>query len=418
MCAMYSQSWNPSVYATNDGQWDGAGNHITISSSVFSSSYSAPVCPSDIDDLRNCTAAAAFCTGYIEYTPPATVTQTVTSGVVTMEECVATDSGVKLSRRDRGEVEIGDAVVAIFPSKVDDLAITGNTPAVATIAAAHLSEPGAYAVASAQALDQLLTQTNKTDPSSPHSHATSHAALQMRAASTPKPFLDQDPRDISSACTRLLTTSTPIITLNLPSATSTTTLNPPQCTSPCSPRQLIAGSFTNAPTSIDDAFYQLTLPFEVCIYTSCSNIVRPTINGVITLGGYATLLNNNELLGPLPIGLFAPNAVLYPFFDDLFIKKGEAHYMAVQVCGAEGKRRVEMEWSVGHFAGGPGADYGRGYFGFSVTFSESQPGRVVVRYGNITDSGQFATVGVQGPGAVDGVCLLVGDGGETVLIRV
>jgi hypothetical protein len=47
-CAMYTQYWDPQTHATNEGQYDGDGNHFTISSSVFVSNpndVGAPLCP-------------------------------------------------------------------------------------------------------------------------------------------------------------------------------------------------------------------------------------------------------------------------------------------------------------------------------------------------------------------------------------
>ncbi|KAF3040028.1 hypothetical protein E8E11_005906 [Didymella keratinophila] len=84
ICAMYSQSWDPREYATNGGQYDGEGNHFTIASSVFSGNVSLPpICPADLPDLRLDTEVSDFCTSYLPYNGPPTVTATVTSASAT-----------------------------------------------------------------------------------------------------------------------------------------------------------------------------------------------------------------------------------------------------------------------------------------------------------------------------------------------
>lgn len=74
---MYTQEWDAS-YAKNDGQWRGSV-HYTMGLSYIASNatQSGDVsCPSDVPYLSE--NGAAFCTAFIDYTPPTSTVSTVT----------------------------------------------------------------------------------------------------------------------------------------------------------------------------------------------------------------------------------------------------------------------------------------------------------------------------------------------------
>ncbi|KAG9948845.1 hypothetical protein KCU85_g4732, partial [Aureobasidium melanogenum] len=76
-CAMYTQAWDAS-YAKNDGQWRG-NVHYTMGLSYIASNATESgdvSCPSDVPYLSE--NGAAFCTAFIDYTPPTSTVSTVT----------------------------------------------------------------------------------------------------------------------------------------------------------------------------------------------------------------------------------------------------------------------------------------------------------------------------------------------------
>lgn len=97
VCAMYTESWDPSVYAMNDGQWRG-DDHYTTSSSVFfynTTDVTTPVCPTDIDRLRDDADAGAFCTSFNSYVVSATSTITSYTSTTTIDACGAPTAPLK-----------------------------------------------------------------------------------------------------------------------------------------------------------------------------------------------------------------------------------------------------------------------------------------------------------------------------------
>jgi hypothetical protein len=322
-CSMYTQYWDPNLYATNDGQWDGQGNHYTISSSTFFSNKTdivTPVCPADIEKLKGNADTSNFCASYISYVAPSTATVTVGGGTTTFEAC-GQPTG-RVSKRDDSDAVLVEAVVGIFPSKVDNAAVTGSEPALATIPAESATDSDALASATAAAIAQLenitgaaassptttttdthsmaSTPSATTDASNakgPITPGTTSSALlsvtvQKRAASTPDALSGRNPIEISSACSKILASSSPTVTVTAPGSTATSYRKcnnfPAQCSN-SSPARVFAGAFDGAPVSIDDNVYTLILPFSVCIYDTCSTKVNPTSNGIISLAEYRNI---------------------------------------------------------------------------------------------------------------------------------
>lgn len=384
-CSMYTQYWEPSVYATNDGQWDGQGNRYTISSSVFfhnTTDVVTPVCPADITRLQGDANAGTFCTSYNSYVAPSPTTVTTFTGTTTVNGCGPTNR----AKRDGDSGAVVHGVVAVYPSKVADPNVTGTVPALVTVSAERLSDASAIASATAAALSQL--GGDAVEPSTPDAALTTSTAgtitpqtasavVTKRAIATPAIFARRDPRQISSACSRVIGTGTRTVTVQA-QATETAA-------------NLIAGSFSSAPSDLDDWYFAVSLPFQICIYSTCSTTANPSTNGLITLGNYGSEIYNNEVF-PFPSYIFQSNAVLAVFWDDLHIHRGQQHYMSYRLCGEQGHRSVTFEWRVGRYraaADGP-------LYRFSATFYEDKPSLIKLRYRSTTDQGISASIGMQG----------------------
>ncbi|KAH6613051.1 hypothetical protein C7974DRAFT_428779 [Boeremia exigua] len=417
-CSMYTQYWDPNTYATNDGQWDGQGNHYTISSSTFFSNKTdivTPVCPADVDKLKTNSDATSFCASYISYVAPTTSTVTVGGGATTVEAC-GQPTG-RISKRDDSDPALIEAVVGVFPSKVDNTAVTGTEPALATIPAQDATDAEALASATSAAIAQLeatagaatsatpapsstqgdaastpsATDASKTQgtPAAATNAATSSAPARKRAASTPDVLAGRNPIEISSACSQIVGSSTPTVTVTAAASTTTTYRKcnnfPAKCAD-SSPARAFAGDFSSSPASIDDNVYTLVLPFQVCIYDTCSTKVNPTSNGIISLAEYRNIgyLNDKGLPN------FGGKAVLAALWQDMYIYQDEAQYMSYTTCGDVGKRTVTFDWRISAFQDVPQS------YRFSATFYEDKPGRILLRYFELSDKGTGATIGIEG----------------------
>ncbi|XP_014555675.1 hypothetical protein COCVIDRAFT_38548 [Bipolaris victoriae FI3] len=329
----YSQA-----YAVNNGQWRG-DDHYTISSSVFfhnATDVTTPVCPAHIDRLSS--------------------TITSYTSTTTIEACGASTAPAKL---DGESGAILEAVVAVYPEKVDNATVTGSAPAMVTIPAEQLDAPGVYASASSAAIAQLTgSDSDSTTPVSP----TCSSAV------------------ISSACSRIISTVTPTVTVRA-QATETTYNNcaqyPTTCQNGSLPR-IIAGSFSSSSQSIDDGYFTVDLPFQICIYGTFSTRVNPSSNGLITLGDYgvADFFNYN-------IPNYMSGAVLMAIWDDLFIARGKQHCMDYSLCGDAGHCTVTFDWRVTYCCDSTG----NAIYIFSATFFENHPGRVRLNYFGTPDQG-------------------------------
>jgi hypothetical protein len=352
------------------------------------------------NDLSVDGGSATFCNSYTSYTTPVRVTQTVTSGTTTV--CAPTTSGIMVDRRDETTVRVLDAVVGVYPSKIDSPTITGDTPALATIDSEHLSDSEAYASAISEALDKLTGSQGGSDVtiSVASSSLTSLVAqismistLNKRAEPAPGFFDGRGRRDVSSVCSGIINSTTQTVTSTVPSATQ---ISVGDC---CFPRQLLAGDFTFYTGFTYEAAFRVQLPFEVCIYNACSSFVYPPTNGIVSINESRIVSWDNEGWGQLPATFFTSSGILYAFFDDLTFRYGEPHYMSVQLCGNPGNRNATFIWNVSRTPSE--SDTERGLedeeYNFSVTFFEAQPKRIYLKYNNISDQGRNATVGMQSP---------------------
>ncbi|XPS69531.1 hypothetical protein M3J09_001799 [Ascochyta lentis] len=435
-CAMYSQFWDPELYANNSGQYDGDGNHYTISSSEFfhnDTDVTSPVCPADVADLRDDFLAKVFCSSYILYTGSATVS-TTTTNTATSEVCSTTtgttivtttddtsitptpevspatsfdptiSSSLGLHLRDVSAGRVVQAVIDVYPDKVADPSITGTVPAKMTISGKDLSIAGAYSSATSEAISQLkarasgsiISSRDAFAPAVTPQPASTPAFSKRQAALTPAFFEGRDYRDVSSACSQIVDTVTRTTTYSaIPDATVRPIVD---CSSASvcdddSPPMLISGSFFNSSYKVDDIYYNISLPFEVCIYDDCSSTVHPTSNGVVTVGDFATGQYNNNR-NDIPAADFPSETALFVYWDDLYIFPGQSHYMDYSICGQEGSRTVVFSWKLGRYQTvGPVFD-GK-FWSFSATFFENAPSRILLDYAQVPDLGASASVGLQ-----------------------
>jgi len=93
--------------------------------------------------------------------------------------------------------------------------------------------------------------------------------------------------------------------------------------------------------------------------------------------------------GPIPDSSF-PSVSSFIFWDDLAINKGTNQGIFYELSGTPGARSIKVEYVMGKF-GVPHEKYH-----FQWSYSQTQPGRVVYKYFEVSDSGRSATIGIQG----------------------
>ncbi|WP_277350910.1 S8 family serine peptidase [Streptomyces chilikensis] len=148
--------------------------------------------------------------------------------------------------------------------------------------------------------------------------------------------------------------------------------------------QWIAGDTPLALTG-DDAAAAVTLPFSFPLYGTRYGSGHLNTNGVLTFGGSSTAYSNVALPAAA-----APNAALYPFWDDLAVTAtGSVH---TKSYGEAPNRKFLVEWRDVAPRGTTT------YFSFSVELTES--GDITYRYkdvpaGNARLRGNSATVGIE-----------------------
>jgi subtilisin family serine protease len=136
----------------------------------------------------------------------------------------------------------------------------------------------------------------------------------------------------------------------------------------------------------DDASTQVTLPFPFTFYGQTYNTAHVSTNGFLNfLAPNATFFNSAI---PSP---GAPNAAIYPFWDDLFVDGAAS--VRTELIGAAPNRQYVIEWRNVHFF----ADSSR-RIRFEVVLFEN--GRILTQYTDINDAdgretGNSATIGIE-----------------------
>ena len=149
----------------------------------------------------------------------------------------------------------------------------------------------------------------------------------------------------------------------------------------------VAAGGTTLPLAGDDDKTKVSLPFAFPFFGAPQSGAWITTNGFISFAdpGNAGLIAENT---PLPNGN-APNAAIYPFWDDLVLRADSA--VRTEATGTAPNRRFVVEWdNVGH--------YGSSSARLSVSAVLHESGRIDFTYANLNTAreyGNSATVGIE-----------------------
>jgi subtilisin family serine protease len=141
---------------------------------------------------------------------------------------------------------------------------------------------------------------------------------------------------------------------------------------------------TVLPLSGDDASTQVSLPFPFTFYGQTYNTAHVATNGFLNfLAPNATFGNSG-----IP-STFAPNAAIYPFWDDLYVSGDSS--VRTELVGAAPNRRFVIEWRNVHFCCiTPEA--------LDVEVVLYENGRILTQYRNLgsgREEGNSATIGIE-----------------------
>ena len=149
----------------------------------------------------------------------------------------------------------------------------------------------------------------------------------------------------------------------------------------------VGAAATTLPLAGDDVKQVVSLPFAFPFYGVPQSSMWVTSNGFLSFAdpGQAGLIAENTAL---PNGS-APNAGIYPFWDDLVLRSGSS--IRTQTLGSAPNRRFVVEWNnVGH--------YGSNSARLSVSAVLYESGRVDFNYDLLNSAreyGNSATVGIE-----------------------
>jgi hypothetical protein len=161
--------------------------------------------------------------------------------------------------------------------------VTGVEPALETLPAASATNSDTLAAATSAAIAHLesnadvassgptpmASSVQSADVPAVTDSIQSPAVVEKRAASTPDALAGRNPIEISSACSKIVGSSTPTVTVTSAASTATSYRRhgnfPAKCLN-SSPAKPFAGDFVGSHSSLDDNVYTITLPFAVCIY--------------------------------------------------------------------------------------------------------------------------------------------------------
>ncbi|GII01027.1 S8 family serine peptidase [Planobispora takensis] len=144
------------------------------------------------------------------------------------------------------------------------------------------------------------------------------------------------------------------------------------------------------PLTGDDAAQPVALPFAFPFYGSTYTGGWISSNGFVGFAASSTAAGN----GALP-STGAPNAAVYPYWDDLVLDDQAGVYTAV--VGTAPERAFVIEWRNARFYSDAAQR-----ISFSVLLGED--GSIGYRYRGVDserDSGTSATIGIEGPGGTD-----------------
>jgi hypothetical protein len=154
------------------------------------------------------------------------------------------------------------------------------------------------------------------------------------------------------------------------------------------PGTWVAGT-TLAPLTGDDSSLAVPLPFSFSFYGTNYATANVSTNGHLSFTAASTAYSNTAIPNAS-----APNAAIYPEWDDLLIDAGSGVY--TRTLGSAPNRQFLIEWRNIHpFSGTE-------HWDFEVVLFEN--GQVQLRYANVDaprDQGNSATVGIENAAGTD-----------------
>ncbi|CAF0755167.1 unnamed protein product [Adineta ricciae] len=136
--------------------------------------------------------------------------------------------------------------------------------------------------------------------------------------------------------------------------------------------------------SIDDIYYNVTLPLNITLYNTTTNFVQVSTNGVLCLDNCSTIYTETTL----PSSNFS-GATAFPYWDDLYVYANTSQGIYYEVQGNTPNRTVIFEYYCSHYR------KPEEYYHFQVVFFEQKPGVVKYIYYDVSDRGISCTIGIQ-----------------------
>jgi hypothetical protein len=360
---MYTEQWSASS-ATNKGQTRGSDKYTMSSSFMYANTTD--------DGTPACSATdSTFCSAFNSYVPPtSTIVSSVTPALVTVTS-----------------TQISVVTSTVYTATVTAQAQAGRIRRDG----GNSTETGSdYSISIIESINPSYINKIVDSPQT----ATS-TGLARRAIATPAKFSGWPASRVSASCsviatgtvttTVVLTAAAPQTTVTVTSASTTAvsgTLTVPgvQLASPTA----IIGSLSGSPSSYDDSYYHLDLPFAIGAFGKSSSSIWLEINGCVSLDtGFGTfsntLLPSNNIAGTTLLG----------YWDDLYIFRGTQQGIYYDITGEVGSRELKFEFYTSAF------QRSNEYFHFITTFYGNQVGVVECKYFEASYNGLSATVGAQ-----------------------
>lgn len=348
----YTSAWD-AKYAVNTVSYDDAiGAKYTYSDSLFYSKSSIqPICPSDISYLQ--TSGSDFCSAYISYSPSTTtvsttitpsqfVTVTTTDSTSTIT-ATATKIGLVWKRGDNGTATNETLSTATGFSTVTDL--PSNSIAI-------------------------LTQT-QTATMSLNVSTTAGDSFAKRALATPASISNWPSYKISAACSQVATGQTTLTATSTANSMTTTihatqtsaaTCDVPVELSLYSSWDSIYGTWdsTNGQPGASPQAYHgdsslLQLPFDICMYGTCSSLITVGTDGTISFSDITLSVYSN--LG-----------------QGLYIYNGGTNGLYYRITGSNGSRQLTFAWYAATYNWGHQATH------VMATYFEASPNQIQYKY--------------------------------------
>lgn len=340
----------------NTVSYDGPVKYTYGTSFFYSKAAVQPVCPSDISYLQ--TNGANFCSAYISYSQPTTtVSATITpSGFVTLTSTIVpttitvdgTATGNVVWKRDDSEVS-ATAVLATATDYTTVESLPTNSIAI-------------------------LAEIQVTTPPPNRTEMVQTTTFAKRAIATPASIMDWPSYKISGACSRVATgTSTVTATYTAPSLTTTVQVTPTatagsSCTLPTQLPSYLAWNsifgawdvnngqpMPNPDSGIYGRSSTLQLPFDFCMYGTCTRVVSLGVDAYISFGDVLMSVFT-ELGGGLYIYPDTPHGVFY------------------RITGDVGSRQLTFAWYTATISWGHQQSH------ITATYFEDKPNQIQYKY--------------------------------------